>query len=138
MENSSQPITSNPQQAAPPQDATTSSGFQETVTSEDLNSQTGNISVQQTGEPVSDLEVSSVKESSMYIWGFVVVFIFIVGIFLLIKFIKNYSPEEDEYEEEEASSEPEAVPKKVTIDKKSNKKKSAPNQRRKKAKKAKR
>lgn len=138
MENSSGPVTGNPQQSATTQDVPVSSGFQETVSGDDLRSQTGDISVQQTGEPVTNsMEVSAVKENTTYVWFFIVVFIIAIGLYLLVKLVKESSDEDDSYDESKDGPSQEATSRKTIIKKKSAKKKSAPNQRRKKVSKTK-
>lgn len=135
MENSSEPLTGNPQNAGQTSENFGSAGVQSTVNDDVLETNQQSLTVETTGDPATEPAPKAVINNSFpTFWIIFIVVLIIAGLFVLFKLIRE---SETEYEEESVVVETKKA-KKTVSKKKSNKKKSAPNQRRKKVSKNKR
>lgn len=131
--NQSQTGTGNPQNVGIPESSQGTGNLQDTVPENALDQpDSQGLSVQQTGEPLDQqAAISSPGSFNAYFWVLILGIIIAVGVFLLIKLLKESSEEAVEPLVEEAANQPRTVKTKKTSKKKANKKKSSPNQRRK-------
>ncbi len=85
------PQTGNPQNAAPA-GGNNAADFQSTAPSETLNQEAENLTVEQTGDPITG-GVASSNESFPVGWAVVIGVVIVAGIWLLIKLFKEEAEE---------------------------------------------
>lgn len=83
------PETRNPQQSVPANGASNAADFQSTAPDSALRAETQDLNVQQTGEPAAPSVKETTSDASFYFWAGGVALLIIVGIFLLIRLIKE-------------------------------------------------